>query len=92
MRAASGSRPSPSASWPNTRIDPDVTRTSPVTELISVVLPAPFGPQQPEERAVRDREVERVERQRAVVVALRERADLERRRRSCRLSRSIELA
>ena len=38
--------------------------------------------EQAEERAVRDRQVERVERQRAVVVALRERPDLERRRAS----------
>ena len=47
MRAASTSMPLPSASWPNTRIEPDVTRTSPVTELISVVLPAPLGPSRP---------------------------------------------
>ena len=47
VRAASGSRPSPSASCPNTRIEPDVTRTSPATELISVVLPAPLGPSSP---------------------------------------------
>ena len=47
------------------------------TAEISVVLPAPFGPEQAEELAGRDDEVERVEREQAVVVALGEARELE---------------
>jgi hypothetical protein len=38
-------------------------RTRFVTDEMSVVLPAPFGPEQPEEVAVVDRQVEAVERE-----------------------------
>ena len=65
MRASSAS-----CGCPKTRASPSVTRIRLQTAEMSVVLPAPFGPEQPEELARADAQVDLVEREEAVVVAL----------------------
>ena len=54
---------------PNTEISPSVSLIRLQTALISVVLPAPFGPSRPKKLPDGHLEVERVEREGAVVVA-----------------------
>ena len=73
--AASSSR---SMSWPKTLSVPAVLLTSEVTMPMSVVLPAPFGPEQREEIALLDVEIDALQRLDAVLVGLDEAADGER--------------
>ena len=63
---------------PKTSTSPSVTRSRLQTALISVVLPAPFGPSRPKKAPDGDLQVEVLERERAVVVALGQAAQLER--------------
>ena len=65
-------------SWPKTRAVPPVLLTSEVMMPISVVLPAPFGPEQREEIALLDVQVDALQRLHAVLVGLRQAADRER--------------
>jgi hypothetical protein len=58
-------------SWPSTRTLPDVALTMPQTMLISVVLPAPFGPEQREDLAAADLQVDVDERTKAGGIRLR---------------------
>ena len=60
---------------------PDVGVTMPQTMLISVVLPAPFGPEQREDLALADLEVDALQRREARGVGLVEIADGQRGRR-----------
>ena len=55
-------------SWPNTSTTPLVLLTSEVMMPIAVVLPAPFGPEQREEIALIDLQIDGLERFDAVLV------------------------
>ena len=57
-RLRRAARKSATTSWPRMRAVPRSARVSPARIEISVVLPAPFGPQQPEELAPLDRQVD----------------------------------
>ena len=57
-------------SWPNTLTVPAVLLTSEVTMPISVVLPAPFGPEQGEEIALLHVEVDALQGLDAILVGL----------------------
>ena len=62
-------------SWPSASTVPELALTMPQTMLISVVLPAPFGPEQREDLAAADVEVDVLERLEARGVGLADVAD-----------------
>ena len=62
-------------SWPPTETLPDVGLAMPQMMLISVVLPAPFGPEQREDLAALDVEIDVVQRLEAGAVDFREIGD-----------------